>query len=74
VQRSLAAGGAARQAYGELQQLIWQVETFGFHLAELEVRQHSLVHERALAEVRAGGSLSAETAEVLATLRTMAEI
>jgi phosphoenolpyruvate carboxylase len=53
-QGSLAAAGAARLAYGELQHLIWQVETFGFHLAELEVRQHSHVHSRALAEVRAG--------------------
>ena len=42
--QSLAAAGAARQAYGELQHLIWQAETFGFHLAELEVRQHSQVH------------------------------
>src|SRR5690606_34267534 len=33
VQDSLAAAGAHRQAYGHLQQLIWQVETFGFHLA-----------------------------------------
>ena len=34
VQESLAAAGAIRQAFGELQHLIWQVETFGFHLAE----------------------------------------
>ncbi len=34
VQSSLAAAGAVRQAYGELQHLIWQAETFGFHLAE----------------------------------------
>ena len=53
VQSSLAAAGAVRQAYGELQHLIWQAETFGFHLAELEVRQHSRVHARALAELRA---------------------
>ena len=44
VQVSLAGGGAPRQAYGELQHLIWQAETFGLHLAELEVRQHSAVH------------------------------
>ncbi|HEX6351209.1 MAG TPA: phosphoenolpyruvate carboxylase [Candidatus Dormibacteraeota bacterium] len=74
VQRSLAAAGALRQAYGEIQNLLWQVETFGFHLAELEVRQHSRVHERALAEVRAGGRLSPETEEVLATLRAIAGI
>src|SRR4029077_10044700 len=32
---SLAAGGASRLAHGEVQGLIWQAETFGFHLAEL---------------------------------------
>jgi phosphoenolpyruvate carboxylase len=69
VQESLAAAGATRLAFGELQQLIWQVETFGFHLAGLEIRQHSAVHARALGEVRAGGELSEQTAEVLATFR-----
>jgi phosphoenolpyruvate carboxylase len=71
VQDSLAASGASRQAYGELQNLIWQAETFGFHAASLEVRQHSAVHERALAEIEAGGELSDQTTEVLATLRTV---
>jgi phosphoenolpyruvate carboxylase len=74
VQRSLASAGARRLAYGELQNLIWQVETFGFHLAELEVRQHSGVHERALAELKSGGSPSHETAEVLATFRAVGKI
>jgi len=74
VQRSLAAGRASRQAYGELQNLIWQVETFGFHLAELEVRQHSRVHERALQEVRSGRKLSPESEEVLVTMRAIAGI
>ena len=55
VQESLACAGASRQAFGELQHLIWQAETFGFHLAELEVRQHSEVHARALRELRAAG-------------------
>ena len=71
VQDSLAAAGATRQAFGELQQLIWQAETFGFHLASLEVRQHSAVHARALREVAEGGALSAQTTEVLATLRAV---
>jgi len=74
VQRELAQAGAPRQAFGELQQLIWQAETFGFHLAELEVRQHSAVHARALAELAAGGEPSAPTREVLATFRAMAWI
>ncbi|WP_250573523.1 phosphoenolpyruvate carboxylase [Nonomuraea sediminis] len=65
------ARSAARQAYGELQHLIWQVETFGFHLAELEVRQHSQVHAAALEEIRAGGELSERTEEVLATIRVI---
>jgi phosphoenolpyruvate carboxylase len=75
VQESLAAAGALRQAYGELQHLRWQVETFGFHLAELEVRQHSAIHARALAELRehgaAGPGLSPMTVEVLDTIRVL---
>jgi phosphoenolpyruvate carboxylase len=90
VQESLAAAGAGRQAFGELQHLIWVAETFGFHLAGLEVRQHSEVHARALAELRAAGppgiddggrpdapdgtGWSAETTEVLATIRAVAWI
>ena len=74
VQVSLAGGGAPRQAYGELQHLIWQAETFGLHLAELEVRQHSAVHARALDELRAGQAPSASTRDVLSTLRTIAAL
>ena len=71
VRDSLAAAGAARLAAGEVQQLIWQAETFGFHLAELEVRQHSKMHERALADLRRP---SAATREVLDTLGVMASL
>ncbi|AYY14402.1 phosphoenolpyruvate carboxylase [Actinobacteria bacterium YIM 96077] len=74
IQASLVQAGALRQAYGELQSLVWQVESFGFHLAELEIRQHSAVHEAALEEIRAGGELSERTQEVLATIRVMAQI
>ncbi|MBX9389751.1 phosphoenolpyruvate carboxylase [Streptomonospora nanhaiensis] len=74
VQDSLARAGAVRQANGELQHLVWQAETFGFHLAELEVRQHSAVHAQALAELRAGEEPSERTREVLATLRVIAWI
>ncbi|MFS0732512.1 phosphoenolpyruvate carboxylase [Microbacterium sp. 1P10UB] len=72
VQESLAAARAPRQAYGHLQQLIWQVESFGFHLAELEVRQHSAVHRAVLAEVEAGGALSDQAEEVLELFRVIA--
>jgi phosphoenolpyruvate carboxylase len=74
VSASLAASGATRLAFGELQHLIWQAETFGFHLAELEVRQHSTVHERALAEIRVGARPSASTGEVLKTFVVMAAL
>jgi phosphoenolpyruvate carboxylase len=74
VQESLAAAGASRQAFGELQQLIWQAETFGFHLASLEIRQHSAVHARALREVTEGGTVSGQVSEVLATFRAVAWI
>jgi len=71
VQSSLQAGGADRSANGELQNLIWQVETFGFHLAELEVRQHSKVHRQTLEEVESGGPLGEMSEEVLAVYRTI---
>ncbi|MCL2515584.1 MAG: phosphoenolpyruvate carboxylase [Microbacteriaceae bacterium] len=71
IQSSLREGGATRAASGELQHLIWQVETFGFHLADLEVRQHSKVHRQVLAELRAGGSHSELTDEVLEVFHTI---
>jgi phosphoenolpyruvate carboxylase len=74
VQRSLASAGAGRLAYGELQNLVWQVETFGFHLAELEVRQHSKVHDVALDELKSGGRRSAQTEDVLATFHAIKQI
>jgi phosphoenolpyruvate carboxylase len=74
LQRALAAAGSARQAYGELQRLIWQVQTFGFHLAGLEVRQHSSVHADALAQLRAGTEPSDRAREVAATFGAIAAI
>ncbi|OAN33674.1 phosphoenolpyruvate carboxylase [Microbacterium sp. H83] len=74
VQSSLADAGARRHAFGGVQHLIWQVETYGFHLTELEVRQHSQVHANALAELEAGEAISAQTEEVLEVFRAIAEI
>ena len=76
VQSALVEAGAPRQAHGELQHLIWQAETFGFHLASLEVRQHSRVHASALEELRdapdgAASPLSDRTAEVLETIKVI---
>ena len=69
-QLGLAAGGAARFAYGRLQDLIWQVETFGFTLAALEIRQHARAHATALQELERGEDSEA-TREVLDTLRAI---
>jgi phosphoenolpyruvate carboxylase len=78
VQNSLIAAGARRVAFAELQKFMWQVETFGFHLAEIEVRQHSQVHRETLADIAEHGSdsptLSERSAEVLDTFRAMAAI
>jgi phosphoenolpyruvate carboxylase len=75
---ALVADGLERIAWGEVAELRWQVGTFGFHLASLEVRQHSAVHAAALAAVRAGAPSTTELApgvtldEVLATFRAIA--
>lgn len=77
VQDSLVAAGAQRAAYGELQELIWQVETFGFHLAELEVRQHSAVHIQTLRWLEDPDSvekMAVPGEEVLETFRAVASL
>ena len=80
VQESLAASGAARTAYGPVQKLIWQAQSFGFHMVEMEFRQHSVVHSRALADIREHGrwgergQLAPMTQEVLETFRAIGQI
>ncbi|MFH5822359.1 phosphoenolpyruvate carboxylase [Georgenia sp. AZ-5] len=77
VQDSLVAAGAPRAAYGQLQQLIWQVDTFGFHLSEMEVRQHSKVHSQTLAWIADPESVPSPAVppeEVLETFRAIAAV
>ena len=77
---ALLADGLGRVAHGELLDLRWQVETFGFHGLGLEIRQHSEVHARALALLREGHAPGAEASpgvpvdEVLETFRAIADI
>jgi phosphoenolpyruvate carboxylase len=54
LQASLQACGFAALADGRLRDAIRRAEVFGFHLASLDVRQHSGVHERAVDEILAG--------------------
>ena len=77
VQRSLAEANAKRSAYGPLQDLIWQAETFGFHMVEMEFRQHSVVHARALKDIHENGihgDLQPMTREVIDTFRAIGSI
>ncbi|MBO9714376.1 phosphoenolpyruvate carboxylase [Sphingomonas sp.] len=54
VARALAeTGGGALSSGGALGRLIRSVETFGFHLATLDMRQNSAVHERVVGELLA---------------------
>jgi phosphoenolpyruvate carboxylase len=80
IQVALVEDGLPRLAWGEVAELRWQLATFGFHLASLEIRQHRDVHRAALATVRDGGDETAEvsagvsTAEVLASFRAIAAV
>jgi phosphoenolpyruvate carboxylase len=77
IQAALVADGLERVAWGVVQDFRWQLATFGFHLASLEVRQHADVHRRALGALRASAPGSTELVpgidldEVLATFRAV---
>ncbi len=85
---SLAANGGARVAELLLDPLIRQVNTFGFHLHSLDIRQHARVHARVIAELSSGASAgetgrmsmtlpaapSDETRSLLESLRAIADL
>jgi phosphoenolpyruvate carboxylase len=53
IDASLRSNGSAIIARGRLRSLIRAVDVFGFHLAPLDLRQNSDVHERTVAELLA---------------------
>ena len=53
IHRSLAANGSLTLARGRLRSLRRAADVFGFHLAALDLRQNSEVHERVVAELLA---------------------
>jgi phosphoenolpyruvate carboxylase len=53
--QSLRAAGFAQVADEDLRDAIRRADVFGFHLASLDVRQHSGVHERVVAELLGRG-------------------
>ncbi len=54
------AGEGMLASAGALGRLIRAVETFGFHLATLDLRQNSDVHERVVAELLKGAGVEAD--------------
>ena len=79
VRESLAAGKAEPVARRLIDPLLRQVETFGFHLHALDIRQHARVHAQAVRELARGAGVeppapSAQTADLLATLRGLADL
>jgi phosphoenolpyruvate carboxylase len=72
IQEALVEVGLARAAWGDVQDFVWQVQTFGFHLANLEVRQHAAVHRRVLAATDSTDQPGRE--EVLETIRALGRI
>ncbi len=79
IEAALEADGLARIAWGEVADFRAQLATFGFHLASLEVRQHSAVHreaesalERHAPDDEAVPGVTA--AEVALTFRTIADL
>ena len=51
IERSLSANGSAILTHGRLRRLQRAVDCFGFHLASIDLRQNSSVHERTVAEL-----------------------
>jgi len=51
IRNSLNATKGERIAKLEIEPIIRQAETFGFHLAKLDIRQHSEIHRMAIAEL-----------------------
>nr|MBA2719445.1 phosphoenolpyruvate carboxylase [Chloroflexota bacterium] len=77
IQEALAADGLGRVAWGDVADLRWQLATFGFHLASLEVRQHSTAHRETEAALVAGDRqrevvAGVTAAEVVDTFRVVA--
>ncbi|GLI04427.1 phosphoenolpyruvate carboxylase [Paenibacillus tyrfis] len=60
IERSLRNHYADYIADAYVQKLIRQVELFGFHLASLDVRQHSKEHEAAMTEILAKMSICSD--------------
>jgi phosphoenolpyruvate carboxylase len=64
IHRSLVASGSALLARGRLRHLRCAVRVFGFHLASVDLRQNSDVHQRVVAELFAAARPEVKYAEL----------
>lgn len=60
LQKTLVKFGAEELAYSDLRETIRIVDTFGFHLAKLDIRQNSQFHELALSQLLDAARLNGE--------------
>jgi phosphoenolpyruvate carboxylase len=60
LQQSLRKYSAITIAESDMNQMIRLIETFGFHLAHLDIRQNSHFHEQAIAQLMKAASLDGE--------------
>lgn len=60
LQEALVEYGAKNVAYSDVNDAIRLVETFGFHLAKLDIRQNSHFHELAIAQLMDAASLNGQ--------------
>jgi phosphoenolpyruvate carboxylase len=86
LRKSLVENHGHRLAEMLIDPLVMEVRTYGLHLQTLDIRQHARVHAAAIAEISAWqpaksaqplmlpAALSEQTAEVLDTFRTIAEL
>jgi phosphoenolpyruvate carboxylase len=86
IRNSLIANKGTRLAKRLIDPLIRQIQTFGFHLHTLDIRQHAKVHSTAIKELSAATNLicnsesalpatpSEETRNLMETLRQLAEL
>lgn len=74
IRQSLEQNSGARLAELFLDPLLRQVDTFGFHLHTLDIRQHQSLHSQALREIAGGHKHSPQTAELLATFGAIAQL
>jgi phosphoenolpyruvate carboxylase len=81
LRNSLLANNGHRLSEMLIDPLLMEIRTYGLHLQTLDIRQHARIHAAAIEEITAAQknlslppALTPQTAEVLDTFRTIAEL